>query len=142
MQVWYLAQHYAALHRHGVKLLAIFESSEAELLRYIGSLDPPFTLVADPDQQLFVEYGVENSWAGWLRGLPRYLVALLQSRLRRIGGLMASKNHPRLPADFLIAPDQTIQYAYYGRHIADRIPMDTIEHLLQMEPEQANAVTR
>lgn len=39
-------------------------------------------------------------------------------------------NFHRLPADFLIAPDQTIFQAHYAAHVSDHLPYAVIERFL------------
>jgi hypothetical protein len=37
----------------------------------------------------------------------------------------------RLPAEFLIDPDQRIEIAHYGKDIGDFLPLETLERHLQ-----------
>ncbi len=130
LQVWYLIRAYPRLRSRGLELVSVFESDEDTTLRYVGGQNPPFTTIADPEKKLFRLYGVENSWLGFVRGLPQYLLAIVRSRRKGIGGWMSNGEHNQLPADFLITPDQMIYQAYYGRHIGDRMPLAAIDTFL------------
>lgn len=129
LQVWYLAQQYLRWRQQGLQMLAVFESTDAMTRQYINNQRLPFPVIADPDKNLFRLYDIESSWRAFIQGIPRYAVSLVQARRKGITRWWP-EIHPRLPADFLIAPDQTIYYVNYGKNMADRIPAEVVEGYL------------
>jgi thioredoxin-dependent peroxiredoxin len=129
LQVWYLAEQYRQWRLQGLQMLAVFESTEAMTRQYINNQHLPFPVIADPERNLFRLYDIETSWRAFLQGIPRYAVSLVQARRKGITRWWP-EIHPRLPADFLIAPDQTIHYVNYGKNMADRIPASIVEDYL------------
>lgn len=115
-----------------IREVVIFHSTADELLPYCGSL--PFETIADPDKQLYMQFGVESSlralavpqvWVPILRGV---LGSLSQTLLRQAP--LPTLNPPGgrfgLPADFLIAPSGVLLACKYGSHAYDQWSVDEI----------------
>jgi len=118
------AQHYS---EQGIQIIGVFESSAQYIHEYLSRRGLPFPVIPDPDGELYALYGVKRSLAGLLFGMfrmPTLLRALFdtQYRMARPDGSVT-----RIPADFLIGPDQVIAEAYYGSDIGDHIPFKHIE---------------
>jgi len=122
-----------AAHDHldelGIALVAVFQSSPAQITEHVGRQDAPFPIVADPSMELYRRFGVEARW----RGLFTWAVIKTALRAFRHGYLPGRIDGPvqRTPADFLIDADGTIAVAHYGRDINDHIPLVDIETWLQ-----------
>lgn len=112
----------------GVREVVIFHSSAAEMRPYQGDL--PFDAVADPERELYQEFGVESS----LRSLldPRALWAGLRAGIRRLGGGPQPRGRKLLglPADLLIASDGRVLAVRYGVHAADQWSVDELLRLV------------
>lgn len=116
----------------GVREVVFFHSPAAELREHVQDL--PFAVVADPDQRLYREFGVESAhralldpraWGAVVRGILRDLGPVLRGRrpapaIRPHGGRFG------LPADLLVAPDGRVLAAKYGEHAYDQWPVDEI----------------
>jgi hypothetical protein len=116
----------------GVREVAIFHSTDAELRKYESEL--PIAAVGDPRRELYRQYGVEVAprsvlSPGALASLPLAWWHTLRDavRLRRpprparpTGGSLG------LPADLLIAGDGTVLAAKYGAHASDQWSVDEI----------------
>ncbi len=113
----------------GIETVAVFQSPVESVRQYVtGRHEIPFSIIADPDRELYRLYGVEGSWAGFMK-----------SMVTRAGdgvSAMLGKGYPpgklegdiaMLPADFLIGPDLIIEEAYYGSDIGDHLPIERIE---------------
>jgi len=124
-----LIRHQPALQMKGLHIVAIFQSPPERLPQYAGRQDPPFPLVADPDCRLYRLYGVESSWGGFLKGSLR-MGALATATARGFFPGPMDGDKARIPADFLIGPDQIIQTAYYGKDIGDHLPLPAIRQWL------------
>jgi peroxiredoxin len=122
-------QSFVARHREladrGVREVVTFHSSDAELLPYQGQF--PFEVIGDPNKTLYRRFGVESSI--WAVLDPRAWGASLRGNLRK--GKPALNGMPNggilgLPADFLIAPDGTVEAVHYGTHAYDQWSVDEV----------------
>ena len=82
-------------------------------------------MIGDPEKKLYLKYGVESLVMSVLN--PKAMKALFKGLLIRnkpkisiapTGGLFGK------PADFLIAPNGTIQALHYGKHADDQWSVD------------------
>lgn len=136
-----LIHDYPQLHAQGLRILAVFQSPPERIGDYVGRQAPPFSLVADPDQRLYRLYGVSSSWAGFAMGGLRLGTLIAAGTKGFLPGPMDGDKH-RIPADFLIAPDQTIQGAHYGRDIGDHLPLADVHRWLeQYDPADTEPLT-
>lgn len=113
----------------GVREVVVFHSASEALLEYEEHL--PFDVVPDPDQLLYVEFGVTASarallapqaWAAGARGMMRG-----DRRAKKVRGAFGvGEGHTGLPADLLIHPDGTVLAAKYGTHAADQWSVDEL----------------
>ena len=125
LRVHHLIQHYAALIEKNLQLVAVFQSPRESILKYAGKQKAPFPIIPDPQRRLYRLYGVESSWAGFIKGSMR--LSLVTSALMK--GFWPGKMEgikSMVPADFLIGPDLTVQVAYYGKDIGDHLPVERI----------------
>ncbi|MEU6587434.1 AhpC/TSA family protein [Nocardia sp. NPDC046763] len=109
----------------GVTEVVVFHSVAEELRRYQSDL--PFAVVADPQQKLYAEFGVESSAAAL--AYPRAWLAAARgaARQRSISGALGrGEDHFGRPADFLIGPDGRIVARKYGAHADDQWSVDEI----------------
>lgn len=117
-------------HRHdeiaaaGIVEVAVFHSAADELRRYQADL--PFAVVADPQRELYREFGIESSirsilhpraWRAGARGM----------RWTTAGGAVGLREgHLGMPADFLIDRDGIVRACKYGAHADDQWSVDEI----------------
>lgn len=115
----------------GVHEVVFFHSTTESMLPYQGDL--PFATVADPDKELYAEFGVESSrranlhpkaWTSPLKPQAWSVVA----RGFRAGSKPGAQGESMLglPADFLIGSDGYLLAAHYGSHANDQWSVDEI----------------
>ncbi len=103
-------------------VVAIFDSSLKNLQQHADKHQAPFPILADPLRETYVNYGVEHSIYGVLKGMFKRLHTLLYAMLIKgywpftIKGSISS-----MPADFLVDSGGTIRVAYYGRDEGDHL---------------------
>ncbi|MFI9410577.1 peroxiredoxin-like family protein [Nocardia gamkensis] len=116
----------------GIREVVVFHSGAQELRKYTAEL--PLDVIADPDRELYREFGVETSpralldprgWPAILRGVAHDAYATLRRRqvappAKPDGGSLG------LPADFLIAPDGRVLAAKHGTHVYDQWSVDEL----------------
>lgn len=110
----------------GFKMVAVWQSPQEDMLKYMEKHKPPYPVIPDPKRSLYKEYGVEthNFW-GFVKGcfhLPNVYNALKNGYMINVG--KGSKT--LIPADFLIDEEGRIIKVYYGTHIGDHLPIEVI----------------
>lgn len=126
-----IARRHDAIVDASIKEVVVFHTDRRELLRYASDL--PFAVIADPDRQLYLEFGVEagprallhpRSWVPIARGVLRSMQSIFQGKpvppVNPQGGRFG------LPADFLIASDGRILASKYGSHAYDQWSVDEL----------------
>jgi peroxiredoxin len=111
----------------GIREVVVFHSSAAELLAHQERV--PFAVIADPDKQLYQEFGVESSARAVLdrRALLPAIRGIVHKR--RVWSLNLQGGPLGLPADFLIAIDGRILARKYGEHAYDQWTVDELLRL-------------
>ena len=113
---------------HGVNLLTFWQSPRPKLEEIKERYAPEFSLIADPDMKLYELYRVETG-----QFLSKDLLQGL-SNARKAGiRIIRTWDGParRCPADFLIGEDGVIHTAFYGKNVANMIPLDRVTAFLQ-----------
>ena len=115
-------------------ILAVFQSPQEKMRQYVGRQQVPFPMIPDPEQRLYRLYGVDHSWAGFLKAWAMRIPEIGRSVLGRgfLPGSVEGGIH-RIPADFIVSPDGRLAMAYYGHDIGDHLPLEWIERYLQQQ---------
>jgi len=111
-----------------VRLIAVFQSPASRLEEFVAKQDPPFTLVADPEMGMFVDYAVESSFLKAVSGQVASRTIQAKRKGFKVIGPMDGPPF-RVPADFLIHRGE-IKVAHYGKNLSDSIPLETVEQFL------------
>jgi peroxiredoxin len=122
-----LAQETERYSAMGLEIVAVFESSREYIQEYLGRRPLPFPVIPDPEGVLYAAYGVKKSMSGLLFGMfrmPTLLRALFDPQFR-MG--KPDSSILRIPADFLIGADGTVEESYYGSDIGDHMPFRRID---------------
>ena len=132
LRVYQLIQHYPRFHEKGLEMLVFFQSPVESVLEHVGKQDAPFSIIADPNREVYALYGVESSLRGYLKGLTRTSALSEARRLGFKGGKVEGERN-LIPADFLVGPDLRIEVAYYGKDIGDHLSVEEIERFLNYD---------
>jgi peroxiredoxin len=131
-----LNERYAGYRARGLEVLALFESSPELAGAYLPRLGAPYPLIPDRTGEVYARYGLGTSWIGLARGAMRRSV-YREARRRDLGiwrmlpGFFALDGEKaRMPADFVLGPDQAIRIAYYGRDAGDFLPFSALDAYL------------
>lgn len=130
MRVYEYTQKHKEWSALGIKVIAVFSSSAAEINEFVSKRPRPFKSLCDPQLKLYELYGVEQSKSGFYKGLLRNMPRTIMGFVR---GAKADRNNPNpliVPADFLIAPNGKIIDHWYGRYAGDNIPMRRINRFV------------
>lgn len=139
LRIHQLIERYPELHAHGLEVLAVFESSVESIKHYVtGRQEVPFSLIADPTASLYDLYGVEVSEEKTQASVARAGTPEIQQMIQDAAALgyelihEEGSNFQRIPADFLIGPDQRIQMVFYSDLIGDHLSLAEIEKALSV----------
>jgi len=126
-----LKKRYNEFEQKGIKVIALFASSQEEIVKYAGKQNPPFPIIPNADYSIYKTYGVKISYLRMLKTLfnPAKFYKALKSGFF---SLRTMTQDPVIPADFLIDEDQSIFRAYYGRDYDDHLP---ISEVLSWKPQ-------
>ncbi|MCG7610014.1 MULTISPECIES: peroxiredoxin-like family protein [Mycobacterium] len=123
----FVARH-AEIRAAGIREVVFFHSPAAELAEHTADL--PFATIADPDRNVYRQFGVESSpralldprsWPAIVRGGALTVRGRFRApAARQAGGRLG------LPADFLIAPNGAVPAAKYGAHADDQWSVDDL----------------
>jgi peroxiredoxin len=134
LRVHKLIQQYPIYHAQGLEMVAIFESPRTSIVQYVGQQDAPFPIIPDPQATLYDLYGVESDEAKVMGNLNTPMQETLIAEADSLGFKLqreAGSNFFRLPADFLICPDQTIETAFYSEIVGEHLTFEHIENFLK-----------
>jgi peroxiredoxin len=135
-----IVRHHAEIEAAGIREVVVFHSPADELREHAADL--PFAVIADPDKQLYVEFGVESArravlhpraWGPIVRGVLRSTWAIVRRRARG-PALMPHGGRYGLPADLLIAEDGSVLACKYGEHVYDQWSVDELLDLASRAP--------
>jgi peroxiredoxin len=109
----------------GIDAIAVFQSPVKSMKKYVSQHDAPFEIVSDPKYKWYKTMGVKTSWLGFALGAANIKQA---TEATQEGLMRINPEGPvnRLPADFLVGADGTVQKLYYGTNISDHIPFEEI----------------
>lgn len=109
----------------GLKIVAVFQSPPEKMAEYVGKLDPPFPLIADPQEKLYKLYGLGSSPVGFMNpGMLWKIAKAYKSGVLKIGAPDGTVD--RIPGDFLIDENGVVRDIFNGSDISDHIPFDRI----------------
>lgn len=139
-----MARRYDEIEKAGTREVVIFHSPAKSLLRHTG--DFLFDIVADPQKQLYREFGVEsspsslysvNAWWPIIRAVFHSLWMICCFK-KPVPPIRPKEGSFGLPADFLIKSDGLVVACKYGTHAYDQW---SVEELLEVVHSVRPAIT-
>ena len=127
-RIYELTYHHKALAALGLDIVAVFGSSQAEVIRFVARHPRPFHVAADPLGASHLQYGIERSFWRKLKAIVMRVPTLIRGM--RMVGLAGLNTNNLMPADFLIDEHGRIIETYYGTDAGDRIPLERVELFL------------
>lgn len=114
-----LIKAYDEFRLSNIEIYSIWPSGKESMMEYVGKIEAPFPLIADPGMRLFKLYGVlhrSNIPMKGIRKEPKIWLNALKYKFKKFKVDGDGKLHP---AGFLINPDGKVEIAYYGSHFGD-----------------------
>ena len=119
-----ILKRFSEVEEAGLIFLPIFQSSVAEVKKYVGKNDVPFQIICDPQEKIYKLYGVGKSYGGFasISVMSKGLKAMMSGHMPgKIEGEFS-----RLPSEFVINENFEIIYRYDGKNIGDHPSLDEI----------------
>jgi peroxiredoxin Q/BCP len=123
-------------------VLAVYESSNENLLRY--SRDESFyaRMIANPEYDLYSLYDIELSTLKILYSMYKGAFAKREEGRRRFKENFCPEGRTNtLGGDFLIDEDGCIKCAYYNQYLGDCLPVNDIIRFLKNDKMEINKVS-
>lgn len=124
LRVHQMIQRYPDWRRQGLQVIAFFESPEANLHKYVGAQQAPFSLIADPNADIYSLYGVESSES-------KTEATLALPNVHELADEAAAAGFPLTPEEGIV------KTAYYGKLITDHLPFEWVDRFAASSPEEA-----
>lgn len=130
LRVRELMRYAPEFQEKGLHMLSFWQSPKESILEHIAQQHPPFPFIPDPAKVVYRRYGVEQSWTATAQAMLLHPLTIYKAVRAGFRASSVDGDKNLVPADFLIGPDQTIQRAYYGKHVGDHLPIAEIEQFL------------
>lgn len=124
IRVYELTRHQRELKSLNIDIVAVFQSTEDEVKRFIARQPRPFRSVADPHGALHRKLGGQFSVAGKMKAMMIRMIGMFRSM--PAVGVAGMKTGNAMPVDILVDEFGRIERAYYGRDAGDHIPVAQI----------------
>jgi peroxiredoxin len=125
LRVHELKLAYPRLQAAGISVVGVFGSSVQGLRDRVGTQQPPFPLLADPDDVVHDLYGTQKSLFGLLN--PKAFRSYMNGIQLGVKHGNTDGETLRMPADFLIGADLQIERVLYGSHGAEHLSIAEVE---------------
>lgn len=125
MRVNHLIKNYSQFEKNGITIIIVFAASEDEIGKYAGRQNAPFSIIADPNLELYKKYKIEESSSGMIKAMMNPM-KVMKVMFSGFFNLKSINDKPIIPADFLIDNDKSIYKAYYGKDFGDHMPIQDI----------------
>jgi thioredoxin-dependent peroxiredoxin len=135
LRLWHLARRAAEYAHLGLYQLVFVESAPDRTHWYLDRVRCPFPVVPDPRGVVYRQYGLGMSVLAVPTGFLRRYADYRQAGRQHLGGwnlghILTESALFRLPASFIIGPDQRIELAYYGRDTGDFLSFARLDRFL------------
>ena len=108
-----------------VKVYVVLQSSPGYVASLIQKVDYPFTIICDPQAEIFKKYSVQAG--GIIKYLhPAGLAAVIKATIKGFRHRKFEGKETQLPASFVITSDKKIKFVHYGKTINDVPSMEQL----------------
>ncbi|MDF2721035.1 MAG: hypothetical protein K0Q59_710 [Paenibacillus sp.] len=134
LRVRRLIDRYPQWQRHGMDVIAVFESPLSNMNAYVGAQRPPFPLVADPTASLYDLYGIETSEEKVQATLADPFTKTVIAEAAAAGFALTPEkdsNFHRIPAEFCIDEKGVLQAVRYSQLLTDHLELAAIDRFAE-----------
>ena len=113
--------------KNNIEVLMVYESSLHKMKEYLGGNTYPFHFIADPDNQLYKLYFVEQSLSKFFKSLFNGLLSKAMEGKKLFKKAISQDGHTTtIPSEFMIDENGKLSTVHYGRFVGDHLPMEAI----------------
>jgi peroxiredoxin len=124
--------------KNGLVVLAVYESSIENLMRYCLKVPSYAKIIANPEFNLYQLYDIELNDLKILYSMYRGAYNKLMEGKKAFKDKFEPEGHANLlGGDFLINEEGIVVYPYYNQFLGDHLPVKDIEHFIHNEPLKA-----
>jgi peroxiredoxin len=126
-----LQEQAAYFKEKNVIVLAVYESSQENMKKYLQGETPYAVMIPNSDQSLYELYMIDNSMGKMMKGMFHGAMGKMKEGKKLfIQKIKQDGNTGRIGADFLINENGIVQKAYYGKFVGDHLALTEIKNLL------------
>lgn len=122
-----------------IEMVHVFPSSEEIIGKFAGSSNPPFSIISDPNKNLFETYRVGKSVLGMFKGFLK--VSKLMKAFKVVNMFNSLSNNDsamhQMPADFLIDENGFLLEAFYANATSENLSIEKIESYINKSTSKA-----
>lgn len=112
-------------------VLAVYESSQDNMKKYVGGESFYAVMIPNPDQSLYELYKIDNSMGKMMKGMFHGAMGKMKEGKKLFTQkIKQDGNTGRIGADFLIDENGIVKKAYYGKFVGDHLPLSDIKQFL------------
>ena len=128
-RVYELTHQYKEWKSRGLEVIAVFSDTPEKVAAHVAKYPRPFVMLADPDLNIYNQYGVEHSVSALFKALVFRLPTIIKGFAT--GGRPSNNPHIKLvPADFLINESGVVEKIWYGTNTSDHIPLEEVKQFI------------
>lgn len=130
LRVHTLLKHADSFKAKNIEVVLVYESSLANMLKYLENSTYPFTFVADPEGTLYNAYHIEKSWMKLMASMFKGMLGKVRAgeKLFRKKPAMDG-NMNRMEAEFVIDRNGKLAAAHYSAFLGDNMDIEKILNL-------------
>ena len=111
----------------GIKVVAIFESSNENLNKHLSHYEVPFPIISDKEGKYYKSYGLTKSVCGMLKGMITRPLEMMRGMSKGKLPFIIDGSVLRMPADFLIDEDGMIKELMYAKDEGEHMDLKIIK---------------
>jgi len=111
----------------GIKIVAIFESSNENLNKHLSHYELPFPIISDTEGKYYKSYGLNKSVYGMFKGMLTRPIEMIRGMSKGSIPFVIDGSPLRMPADFLIDEHGIIKELMYARDEGEHMDLEIIK---------------
>jgi peroxiredoxin Q/BCP len=129
LRVHEISQRQAEFDRAGIQVIAVFESSVADMKPYVGTQKLGFVLLSDPEGELYRKYGIQTS-PELVNSVLTSGIAVSRIKEAEEAGFKLAKqensNFFRIPAEVLIDVNFNIIKIHHADQLINHLSLEEV----------------
>jgi len=113
--------------RKNMAVLMIYESTPEKMKEYLGDEQYPFHFIADPQNELYKKYYVEQSLGKMMKSMFHGIMTKAMQGKKLFKSNISQDGHTTtIPSEFIIDENGKLSKVHYGRFVGDHLPIQEL----------------